>query len=104
MDVNLTSEAKVKLDPGITLSFTYQVFTLVKYLTVSGFECTVPLFRTRRYKVVSPTYATRIGTCGQSSSFACFDQHSDEKPKVEMKAKSNCAPDGSVMLANGFSE
>ena len=39
---------------------------------------------------------------GQSSGTACFDQHSDEKPKVEMKTKSNCAPDGSVMLANGF--
>ena len=41
---------------------------------------------------------------GQSSSAACFDQHSHEEPKVEMKTKSNCAPDGSVMLANGFSE
>ena len=40
---------------------------------------------------------------GQSSSAACFDQHSDEQRKVEMK-KSNCPPDGSVMLANGFSE
>ena len=39
---------------------------------------------------------------GQSS--ACFHQHSDEKPKVEMKTKSNCAPDGSVILANGFPE
>ena len=57
-----------------------------------------------RYKGVSPTYATRIRTYGQSSSAACFDQHSDEKPKVEMKTKSNCAPNGSVMLAMGFSE
>ena len=57
------------------------------------------------YKVVSPsTYATRTGTCGQSSSAACFDQHSDEKPKVEMKTKSSCASDESVMLTNGFSE
>ena len=39
---------------------------------------------------------------GQSSSAACFDQHSDEKPKVEMKTKSNCGPDELVMLANGF--
>ena len=30
---------------------------------------------------------------GQSSNAACFDQHSDEKPKVEMKTKSNCTPD-----------
>ena len=52
--------------------------------------------------MVSPsTYATRIRTYGQSSSAACFDQHSNEKPKVEMKAKSNYAPDGSVMLGNG---
>ena len=77
----------------------------LKYYIVSGFECTFPLFRTRRYKVLSPsTYVTRIRTYGQSSSAACFDQHSDDKPKVEMKTKSNCAPDGSVMLANGFSE
>ena len=70
---------------------------------ISGFECTFPLFRTCRYKVVSPsTYATRIRTYGQSSQSACSDQHSDEKPKVEMKTKSNCAPDGSVMLTNGF--
>ena len=41
---------------------------------------------------------------GQSPSAACFDQHSDEKPKVEMKTKLNCAPDGSVMLLNGFPE
>ena len=41
---------------------------------------------------------------GQSSSAACFDQHSDEKPKVEMKTKLNCAPDGSVILANNFPE
>ena len=40
----------------------------------------------------------------QSFSVACFDQHSDEKPNVEMKTKSNCAPDGSVILANGFLE
>ena len=73
-----------------------------KFSSVSGFECT--LFRTRRYKVVSPTYATRIRTYGQSSSAACVHQHSDEKPKVEMKTKSNCARDGLVMLANGFSE
>ena len=53
---------------------------------------------------LSPTKATRIRTYGQSSSVACFDQHSDEKPKVEMKTKSNCAPDGSLKLANGFSE
>ena len=33
-----------------------------------------------------------------------FAQHSDEKLKVEMKRKSNCAPDGSVMLANDFPE
>ena len=72
---------------------------------VSEFECTFPLFQTRRYKVVSPsTYATRIRTHGQSSSAACFAQHSDEKPKVEMKRKSNSAPDGSVMLANDFPE
>ena len=52
--------------------------------------------------MVSPsTYATRIRTYGQSSSAVCFDQ-SDEKPKVEMKTKSNCTPDRSVMLANGF--
>ena len=49
--------------------------------------------------MVSPTYATRI-----RSSAAGFDQHSDEQPKVEMKTKSNCAPDGSVMSANGFPE
>ena len=62
-----------------------------------------PLFQTHRYKVVSPsTYATRIRTYSQSSGAACFDQLSDEKPKVEMKTKSNCAPDGSLMLANGF--
>ena len=73
------------------------------FIVVSKFECTFPLFRTRRYKVISPsTYATRIRTYGQSSSAACFDQQSDEKPKVEMEPKSNCAPDGSVMLANGF--
>ena len=55
--------------------------------------------------MVSPsTCGTRIRTYGQSSSAACFDQHSGEKPKVEMKTKSNCAPDGSVMLANAFSE
>ena len=30
--------------------------------------------------------------------------HSDEKPKVEMKTKSNCATDGLEMLENGFSE
>ena len=55
--------------------------------------------------MVSPsTYATRIGTYIQLSSAACFDQHSDKKPKVEMKTKSNCVPDGSVMLTNGFSE
>ena len=55
--------------------------------------------------MVSPsTYATRIRRYGQSSGAAFLDQHSDEKPKVEMKTKSNCAPDGSVMLANGFSE
>ena len=72
-------------------------------MLVSGFECTFPLFRTCRYKVVSPsTYAIRIRTCGQSSSAASFDQHSDEKPKVEIKTKSNCAPDGSAMLANSF--
>ena len=41
---------------------------------------------------------------GRSTSAACFDQHSDEKPKVEMKTKINCAPHGSVLLANGFSE
>ena len=75
------------------------------YTAVSGFECTFPLFLTRKYKVVSPsTYATKIRTYGQLSSAVCFDQHSDEKPKVEMKTKSNCAPDGSVMLVNGFSE
>ena len=74
------------------------------HFQVSGFKCTFPLFRTRTYKVLSPSiYATRIRTYGQSSSTACFDQHSDEKPKVEMKIKSNCAPDGSVVLANGFS-
>ena len=55
--------------------------------------------------MVSPsTYATRIQTYVQSCGTACFDQNSDEKPKVEMKTKSNCAPDGSVMLENGFSE
>ena len=75
----------------------------VSYLLVSGFECTFSLFRTRRYKVVSPsTYATRIRTYGQPSNVACFDQHSDEKPKVEIKTKSNCTPDGSVMSANSF--
>ena len=74
-------------------------------MLVSGFKCTFPLFRTRRYKVVSPsTYVTRILTYGQSSSAACFDKHSDEKSEVEMKTKLNCAPDGSVMLANAFSE
>ena len=53
--------------------------------------------------MVSPsTYSTRIRTYAQSSSAACFDQHSDEKPNIEMKTKSNCAPDGSIMLANGF--
>ena len=53
--------------------------------------------------MVSPSaYAAGIRTYGQSSSAACFDRHSDEKPKVEMKTKSNCAPDGSVMLVNGF--
>ena len=63
-----------------------------------------PMFQTRRYKVVSTsTFATRIRTYGQSSNAACFDQHAVEKPKVEMKTKSNCAPDGSVMLVNGFS-
>ena len=67
------------------------------FIIVSGFGCTFPMFWTCRYKVVSQsTYATRIRTCDQSSSAACFDQHSDEKPKVEMKTKSNCAPDGSV--------
>ena len=30
--------------------------------------------------------------------------NSTQKRKVEMKTKSNCAPDGSVMLGNGFSE
>ena len=75
------------------------------YTAVSGFECTFPLFRTCRYKVVSPsTYTTKIRTYGQSSSAACFDQHSDEKSKLEMKTKSNCALDGLVMLANRFSE
>ena len=55
--------------------------------------------------MVSPsTYATRIRKYGPSFGAVCFDQHSDEKPKVEMRTKSNCAPDGSVMLANGFSE
>ena len=55
--------------------------------------------------MVSPsTHATRIRTHGQSSSVACFDRHSDEKPKVEMKTKSNCAPDGSVMLVKGSLE
>ena len=64
-------------------------------------QYTFPLFQTCRYKVVSPaTYATKIRMHGQSFSVACFDQHSDEKPKVEMKTKPNCAPDGSVMLAN----
>ena len=49
--------------------------------------------------MVSPsTYAAKIRTYGQSSSAACFDQHSDEKLKVEMKTKSNCTPDGLVML------
>ena len=63
------------------------------------------LFRTCGYKVVSPsTYATRIRTYGQSSSAACLDQYSDEKLKVEMETKSNCTPDGSVMLVNGFSD
>ena len=55
--------------------------------------------------MISPSaYATRIRMYGQSSGTACFDQHSDEKPKVEMKTKLYCAPDGSVMLANGFPE
>ena len=54
--------------------------------------------------MVLPSYAIKIRTHGQSSNAACFDQHSDEKPKVEMKTKSNCAPDGLVMLANGFLE
>ena len=35
-------------------------------------------------------------------SAAGFDQHSDEKPKVEMKTESSRVPDGSVMLADGF--
>ena len=75
------------------------------FMTVSEFECTFPLFQTRRYKVVSSsTYATRIRTYGQSSSAACFDQHSDKNQKVEMKTKSNCVPDGLVILAKGFSE
>ena len=73
-------------------------------MLVSGFECTFPLFRTRGYNLVSPTYATRIRTYDQSSSASCFDQHSEEKPKLETDTKSNCALDGSVMLANGFSE
>ena len=55
--------------------------------------------------MVSPsTYTTKIRTYGQLSSAACFDQHSDENPKVEMKTKSNHASDGSVMLANGLLE
>ena len=59
---------------------------------VSGFECTFPLFPTRRYKVVSPsTHGPKIRTHCQSASAACFDQHSDEKPKVEMKTKRNCS-------------
>ena len=41
---------------------------------------------------------------GQSSSAACFDHCSYKKPKVEMKTKSNPAPDGLVMLVNGFLE
>ena len=78
---------------------------LSRFSSVSGFKCNFLLFRTRRYEVISPsTYATRIRTYGQSSGAACFDQHSDEKPKIEMKMKLNCAPDGSVMLANGFPE
>ena len=80
-------------------------FFLTLYFVVSGFECICLLFRKRRYKVVPPpAYATRIRTYGQSSSAACFDQHSDKKLKIEMKTNSNCAPDGSFMLANGLSE
>ena len=55
--------------------------------------------------MVSPsTHATRIRTYGRSSSAACFDHHSDDKPNGKMKTKSNSPPDGSVMLANGFTE
>ena len=90
--------------PGMNYSITQPLFYTRLYL-VSGFECTFPLFRTRRYKMVSPSpYATRIRTYGQSSSAACFDQHLDEKPKEKMKTKSNCGPYGSVMSADGFSE
>ena len=72
-------------------------------MVASGFECTFPLFRTRIYIKWYHLLPT-LRTYGQSSSAACFDQHpdSEEKPKVGMKRKSNCAPDGSVMLANGF--
>ena len=66
-------------------------------MAVSGFQYTCALFQTHRYKVVPPsTYATKIRRYGQSSSAACSDQHSDEKPEVEMITKSNCASDGSV--------
>ena len=52
------------------------------YTAVSGFECTFPLFRTRRYKVISPsTHTTKIRTFGQSSSAASFDQHPDKNQK-----------------------
>ena len=69
-------------------------------MLVSEFECTFPLYQTCGCKVVSPSV---VKTYGQSSSAACFEQHSDEKPKVEMKTKSNCASNGLAMLAIGLS-
>ena len=62
--------------------------------SVSGFELACHLFRTRRYKVVSPSdYVIRIRTANVQP--ACFDQRVGKR---EMKTKSNCASDGSVRL------
>ena len=42
MDVNLTSEGKVKLEPGMELPFSYQV--CVRYAVVLVFTCKVYVY------------------------------------------------------------
>ena len=77
----------------------------LKLVLVSGFESTCPLFTRRKYKVVSPSTNTiRVRTCDQYSSAACFDQQVRREIKNRNESKIKPAPDGSVMLVNGFLE
>ena len=48
--------------------------------------------------------ATTIQTCDQSSGADCFDQQVRQENKNRNKTNTNCAPDGSVTLANRFFE